>query len=467
MQQFNEAYLNHVNPFTKLAYKDDPAVIALLLTNENDLTQHFGNLMLADKGHPKHNAIFNEDAKKFAESTGLPVNKVTQTWIMGESKIFLSDVEHRFNQKMISHLRNLGAKSMVATTNSWGAMGLFGLPALTDGDLIDAHSYGRAEEFLYNPRYNPGFLTWIGGSQVSGKPLSVTEWNVEPFPVADRFTSALYTAGIASLQGWDAMMLYGYSQHTLGGKVNANNYSTFNDPAITGLMPAAALLFRQGHVAKSKQNYELRLNDQDFFYKKQDPTTSKTIRTLLETSRFTVAMPDTKALSWLGNSKDSEKTVVINDANKDFIPSGQDFVQSDTGELKRDWSKGIHTINTGQSQIASGWIGDQEIKLADVTFKISTKKAVVSVQSLDEKPINKSKKLFLTVMARSSPDKASFFSEPVSGELLISAVSGLKLFPIDSFGDKATALPVKYVKGTYHINLDTKNAAHWFLLSSN
>ncbi|MEQ1545850.1 cellulase family glycosylhydrolase [Methyloglobulus sp.] len=471
MQKFNEAYLNHVNTFTKLAYKDDPAVIALLLTNENDLSQHFGNSLLPNKGVPNHNAIFTNDFKQFSEISGLPVNKVWLTWEMGESKIYLSDVEHRFNQKMITHLRSLGAKSMVATTNSWGKMGLFGLPSLTDGDLIDAHSYSFAEEFNYNPRYNPGFLSWIGAAQVTGKPLSVTEWNVEPFPVADRFSAPVYTASIANLQGWDAMMLYGYSQEKLGGKGKASNYSTYNDPAIMGLMPAAALLYRQNHVSPAKQDYELKLSRDDFFYKRQDPTTSKAIRTLLETSRFTVAVPETKELPWLKGSKQtSSKTLIVSDANKDFIPKGQDFVQSDTGELRRDWGKGIHTINSPKSQIISGWIGGETINLQDVTFKINTKKAVVAIQTLENKPIKKSKAIFITIMARSIPAKdykLPFLSEPVTGEIVVSAPAGLKLFPVNRLGVKDKPVDASYIRGKYHLKLDNRNEAHWFFLADN
>lgn len=471
MQQFNEAYLNHVNPLTKLAYKDDPAVIALLLTNENDLTTHFGNALLWDKGVPKHSALFWRDYTQFSEASGLSKDKVWHTWEMGESKIYLSDVEHRFNQKMISHLRNLGAKSLIATTNSWGGMGLFGLPSLTDGNLIDAHTYGRAEEFNRNPRYNAGFLTWIGAAQVTGKPLSVTEWNIEPFPAPDRFTVPIYTASIANLQGWDAMMLYGYSQNKLEGKMKGNNYSSFNDPAIMGLMPAAALLYRQNHVASAKHNYEIKLSQNDFFYKKQDPTTSKSIRTLLETSRFSVTLPEIKELSWLEGKVNKQTSAckvasIIKDANKDFIPEGQNFVQSDTGELWRDWEKGIHTINTPKSQIASGWIGEETINLQDVTFKISTKKAIVAVQSMEKKPIKQSKSIFITVMARSSPEKESFLSEPVTGDIIVSAPAGLTLFPINNLGNKGKPVNADYNNGKYHIKLDDKNEAHWFILSS-
>ncbi len=466
MQKFNETYLNHVNPFTKLAYKADPALIALLITNENELTQHFGNALLPDYGALKHSAIFNKDAKQFSEVSGLPSDKVWRTWEMGESKIYLSDAEHRFNQKMISHLRGLSAKSMIATTSSWGYMGLFGLPSLTDGDLIDAHSYGVAEELNFNPRYNPGFLTWVGAAQVTGKPLSVTEWNMGSFPIIDRYTMPLFTASIANLQGWDAMMFFGYSFHPLEGKMNGDNFSSFNDPAIMGVMPAAALLYRQNHVSSAKDYYQIKLSREDFFFKKQNPTTSKTIRTLLETSRFSVTMPDTKELPWLQANNALSKASIVNNADKDFIPEGQNFVQSDTGELKRDWEKGIHTISTPKSQIASGWIGGEAINLKDVSFNLATKKATVAVQSLENKPIATSKAIFITVMARSVPENVSFLSEPVVGEILISAPAGLKLFPVNSMGKKEKPVSAGYDHGRYHLKLDDTNDAYWFFLSA-
>ena len=33
-------------------------------------------------------------------------------------------------------------KSPIATTSTWGGNPLSSLPSLTDGDIIDAHSYG-------------------------------------------------------------------------------------------------------------------------------------------------------------------------------------------------------------------------------------------------------------------------------------------------------------------------------------
>ena len=471
MQAFNKAYLTHINQYTQLAYKDDPAVIALLITNENDLTQHFGNALLANKNVPAHHAIFSADADNFSSSHGLSSYKVKSTWLMGESKIYLNDVEHRFNQQMIEHLQGLGVKSLISTSNSWGNMGLFGLPSLTDGSLIDAHAYGKENEFKLNPRQAPGFLTWAGAAQVTGYPLSITEWNIEPFPAKDRFTAPLFVASIASLQSWDAIMLYGYSQIPLGNAGYGSNYSSYNDPAIIGLMPAAALLYRQNHVAPANKSYALKLNRENFFFNRQDPTTSKTIRTILETSRLTIDMPDTPELPWLNtNNTDEENSIVIHDTNIDFIPSGQSFVESDTGELKRNWEKGIHTINTEKSQISAGWIGGETVELKDVTFKIETGNAVVAVQSLDNKAIRESNKIFITVMARSKPENNNqlpFLSEPVTGQLEIYAPGGLKLYPINSYGKQInTPIALNEIQGKYQVNLSPDLKYHWFVLQS-
>jgi hypothetical protein len=469
MQKFNEAYLNHVNPFTKLPYKTDPAVIALLITNENDLSLHYGNNLLPDKNVPVHNELFSKDVKQFTTANGLAYDKAWHTWEMGDAKIYLADAEHRFNQKMTSHLRSFGVKPMIVPTNFWGGMGLYSLPSLMDGNLIDTHAYGKAEELTYNPRYNPGFLSWIGAAQVTGKPLSSTEWNLEPFPVPDRHTMLAYTAAIAGLQGWDAMMLYGYSQAPLDGYSQSNNYSTYNDPAIMGVMPTAALLFRDNHVSQAKQHYEMKLSRDDFFFKKQDPSTSKTIRTLLETSRFTVTVPEIAELPWLKNPvAKSNPATPVSDPDHDFIPTGQNFVESDTGELKRDWEKGIQTIDTVKSQVAAGNIGGEPIQLKNVTINISTKNAFAAAQSLDDEPLKSSKTIFITLMARSMPDKdkRSFLSEPVSGSLEISARQGLKLYPINSRGEKDKAIEVNYEKGRYKLNFDQNNRYHWFLLTS-
>ena len=295
MREFQHQYLNHVNRYTRLAYKDDPAVMGILITNENDLTQRFGNLMLPDKKNPVHNALWTQGYKAFAQKHGLPPNRVFQTWLPGPSKLYLSEAEHQFNQTMIADLRSLGVKAPIATTSSWGEGSLFCLPSLTDGDVIDAHSYGQSEALSTNPRSEANYVSWIGAAKVYGKPLTITEWNV-PYPGVDRFTAPLYVASIAALQGWDAPMLFSYGQLPLAAPGQVETWSTYFDPALTGVMPAAAVAYRQGHVSPARTPYCLMLDPGQLFDRALNPKTSATIRTLTEQSKLTIGLPTVKEL---------------------------------------------------------------------------------------------------------------------------------------------------------------------------
>ena len=195
----------------------------MLLTNENDVTHHFGNTLLPDKKVPHEDSLYMAQAEAFATENGLPKNKSWRSWEQGRRELFLNDLEHKFNVMMIQHLRSLGVKSPIVTTSTWGRNPLSSLPSLTDGDIIDAHSYGGTGVLEANPLSAPNLVDWIAAAQIVDHPLSVAEWNVEPFPVADRHALPLYIAGSADLQGWDAMMQFAYSQQALDSRGKASN----------------------------------------------------------------------------------------------------------------------------------------------------------------------------------------------------------------------------------------------------
>src|SRR5262249_22798266 len=142
MRSFNEAYVNHLNQHTGVRYKDEPAIIAMLITNENDLTNHFGNALLPNASVPWHNARYSQEAGGFASRHGLPKDQVLRSWEHGPSKLFLNEIERRFDVEIIRALRTQGVKVPLVTTSSWAGNPLSSLPALTTGDVIDAHSYG-------------------------------------------------------------------------------------------------------------------------------------------------------------------------------------------------------------------------------------------------------------------------------------------------------------------------------------
>jgi hypothetical protein len=487
MKDFQHQYLGHVNRYTGMAYKDDPTVIGVLITNENDLSFHFGLSFLPDRRKPVHKAIFDREAQAFSQATGLPADRLWRTWEPGPSKYLLAELEHQFNRKMIDDLHLVGVKSPIATTNLWGVNALFSLPSLTDGDVTDVHAYGHAEALSADPRYLPNFLSMAAAAHVYGKPLSITEWNV-PYPESDRFTTPLYLASIASLQGWDAPMLYNYSQREIErpgpeeGKHRINLWSTYYDPAITGVMPAAAIAFRRGHISGARTTYCLKLSPSQLLETMLTPENSATIRTLVEQSRLSIGMPSVKELPWLKPSEPSGDVTVINDPDHDYIPAGQTAVRSDTGELARDWTEGIQTIDTPRTQAVSGWIGGKTLSLKDATFRFRTKKAVVALSSIDDQPLALSRFILVTAVGQARPSPATdmgrrlpdrppehlpFLSEPVIGTVTLKTkTGGLELLSLGADGKVVSRSAPLVDKGTISIQLPSSRGTHWYVLKS-
>ena len=189
MERFNEAYVNHLNRYTGLRYKDDPAIVAMLITNENDVTHHFANVCCPTKTCRTRIHFIWPRPKRSQHKTDCR-RTAWRSWEQGPSKLFLNDLEHKFNVTMIRHLRSLGVKSPIVTTSTSGGIPLSSLPSLTDGDIIDAHSYGGVESAREaNPLHAANLIDWIAAAQIVDHPLSVSEWNVEPyrFRIATRF----------------------------------------------------------------------------------------------------------------------------------------------------------------------------------------------------------------------------------------------------------------------------------------
>lgn len=467
MKRFAQDYLTHVNAYTGLAYKDDPAIAAVLITNENDITHHFGNALLPDKEVPKHSRLFMDEAKAFAARHDLPEDKTWRSWEHGPSKLFLNDLEHRFNVDMIEHLRSLGVKVPIATTSTWGGNGLSSLPALTTGDVIDAHSYGGLGQLEKNPLTSDGMINWLGAAQVVNTPLTVTEWNAEPFPVPDRHSLPLYVAGTASYQGWDALMQYAYSQQAFNKAwQSADNWHAYNDPALLATLPAAALLYRRGDVHEANTRYVFAPSADTLFNRSISPSESVLLRTAMEKGKLQIAMPPTPALPWLQPSVIPADAKVLHDPDQSLLDAGANEATSDTGELKRNWQQGLYTIDTPLTQAATGWLGGQSISLGTIEVRVKTAYASVVVQSLDAKPLGQSRELLISLGTRAVPkenDKTPFNVEPLEGTLSIKAAKGLKLFS-HSAASPPKELPVSYQDGRYLISFDGQQMSNWLFL---
>ena len=474
MLKFADQYLLRTNPYTGKRYPDEPTLFAVLVTNENDVTFHHGAAAFAGKNNPVHSRLFQTLARRIAGHRNLPLPSDAELSAPGPSKMLLGEMEYLFDRRAIEHLRGTGVRALVAPTSFWGAETLSSLPPLASGDIIDVHSYGAAESLGTNPHFEPNFLAWIGAAQVAGKPLSITEWNVE-YPNRDRFVAPLYVAAVASLQGWDAPMIYGYTGGALGPPDHPDARSTWNDPALTALMPAAAVLFRSRHVREAMKTYRLDLTRENLYYERTSPETSVALRTLVEQSKLTIGLADIPELGWDdGLSTRSPDVIAFADTGHDFLPPGQTYVVSDTGELRRDWAAGIETIDTPLSQAAIGWVGGRHLNLRDVTFDVQTPKATVAVTSLDGQPIATSRQMLVTAVgqvAASPGGGLPFVAQPIAAMLTLRTSVPLRLVPLapgthpgSGAGTKLSMIePLR--RGTEQIfTLPRGLPTHWFML---
>jgi len=475
-KKFNKELLTRINPYTKLTLKDDPAVMGFMITNENDITQHYGNSFLKTKGHPYHQSLFDDEVKTFAKKFGLPANKVAETWKPGPAKYLLNDLEARFNKDMINYLHELGVKVPITTTSLWGRnSALYSLPALTTGDIVDAHGYAeggvlKKSPLQKDPNYDPNFLHMIGQGHVANKPFAITEYNVgKRFDLDNAYIPAVMVSAMAAFQSWDAIMLFGYSNDRLKGG-RASPWSSYMHPAIMGVIPAMALLYREGHVSPAKKTIILAPGNNELF-ENLSSKTSVLLRTTLEQHRMVISMPESKILPWLIPSKIAKDANVIRDFNKNILPENQDYIVSDTGELKRNWRTGIMTINTAKSQLVMGRIGGRVIKLNDITVNAETSEAAVIFTSLDQKSIKSSKRILVSAVAKVANIKVkrrSFYtSEPVKAKITFSSIyKGLRLVTLLSDGEEGRSQSLKRNKdGDYSFELSEKDKTHWYIIT--
>jgi hypothetical protein len=260
-------------------------------------------------------------------------------------------------------------------------------------------------------------------------------------------------------------MVYAYAQVPLNDAGTPSNWHAFNDPSLISTLPAAALLYRQGHVKEASTTYALAPDKEQLFYQSNSPENSIAARTASERGKLVIIMPKVSELPWLKSGTIPQDATVIHDLNQSMIETNATEVLSDTGEIRRSWTKGIYTINTPRTQAAMGWLGNGSVVLPDVKFDIKTRNASVAVQSLDGLPINQSANLMISLGAQSIPtgNTLPFRSEPVVGQLTIRARKGLKLTE-RTIDQKEKEIPVVFSHDKYVINLESSLKTSWLFL---
>lgn len=475
MDEFARAYLDRPNVHTGRTIASDPAIAMVLLTNENDIDHHFGSLMLPGSGRPVHEALLRKRVEAFAARTKVSVEAALRVWEGGPAKLALADIEHQWGTAAIAKLRKLGVRAPIAVTNVWGDEGLYSVPALTAGDIIDVHSYGGPESLATNPHHEANFLAMAGLGAVLGKPHALSEFNVPP-PAPDRYIGPMYVAAVSAFQGWDAPLLYAYTLEARRPTV-PQEFSAWVDPSSMGLMPAAAILYRRQDVAPAKKRVVLAPPAAQVYGSIRHVANSAALRTGLEQSQVVIALPDAPELTWdrkpdLAREKAAGATIVT-DLDQDLLPAEATTITADTAEFARDFIEGRWVLSTPRSQAASGWIGGTRIELGDGWVELDNPGATFVWTSLDDQPIASSARVLVTAVGASAPmpGRAEFRAAPIRGRFAIRSKTELELVPLanttGSSGGKLdgrVGIAGKREGDLLVFEFDGRVATHWWIL---
>lgn len=467
-QAFSRKLLSHVNPYTGVAYRDEPAVVLMEFANENDL-------MTQQVSLEPYRSRLEQRFRTWAAERGIEVPAGEVKFDNGRDPYlpFLVDVQREYYEQMTAFMRELGVR-IPLTGSNWSRNAAL-LAALEPLDYTDSHAYhhhpfgGRVANRPFIGQTG-NMMQWLSFNRLAGKPFFVSEWDT-PWPNEHRAELILWIAGVAALQDWGGLTVYTY-RHSAATPIDwlSGAFETFNDPCRFGLFPAAALIYRRGDVAPAREKVTVSIpRDRAVHAPSPSPygTAALTLTPEVHRTEVTLGEPGPDA----GRVVGPDERVI----------SPDEVVRSDTGELtRRLGEQGYGTIDTPRSQAAYGFLGAAgELTLSDVTLRVQTPFAVVAVSSLTDKPIAATNRLLVTAVARSentamrwnarrnglvSNGTGPILVEPVVGELSLRLRrSGWRVVPLAADGGRGEPVATTAGNGALRLPLGAARTIYYLL----
>lgn len=211
---FSRNWLTHVNPYTGVALKDEPALISLSLINEGNLNSTWkGEAFVAD--------FFEQEFRKWREKNAAKFPAGTTEDVMFSQ--FLVECNDNGFQKMKKFVRELGVQCPISDQN------MRSQPLLSvmrdQYDYVDNHGYWEHPTFpntawkLPSAHQNQSVLAReaelpasLMSSRIFNKPMMITEFDYAA-PNVNRAEGAVVMGSYAALQDWDALFQFAYAHN--------------------------------------------------------------------------------------------------------------------------------------------------------------------------------------------------------------------------------------------------------------
>jgi len=364
---FTRTLLTHVNPYTGLALKDEPAMIVL--------------------------SLVNEDNKPRAEDAEL------QMAVHREQLAFLRD--------------EIGTKCLLTSLNMCSAPSYTVRRSLFD--VVDLHMYFSHPAKDGHRRWYPGVFSsqldatsapaaiWRGNffQRLWGKPCVTTEFR-HCMPNVFRSEAGPLMGAYGALQDWDALMGYGYAEGAASLRDrnwNANAFDTANDPLSLFGEKITILLFRRGDVRSARQKLCVTV-PADILNRKDLPKTFK-----LPASSLGLLHAVGSVCGAPPAGMPAVPLAELAAYAKANLPT-QGVYTSDTGEICLDTKRRTFRVATPRSEtltLSEGALDGRFLSVSEVRAPVT-----VSAHALDDKPLAESKSVLMFHLSDSANTGEAF-----------------------------------------------------------
>ena len=489
----------HVNPYTGLAYKDDPVFVLTEITNECDLFQDFAGVKYDHVPETYYINEFRQMFRDWLQEKGLegdweniPLYAPDENFVR-----FKYDVTKKYYKEMYDHMRSIGVKIPITGTN-WSCLVTGFLKSHEDLDYTDSHHYyydwgwGNTERVCKNFSITSSPIAFpnMPKLRLDNKPFFVSEWDM-PWPNSYRAEGAIYYAAVGALQGWSGFTIHTYSYSTRLDKIDIMGrelttpvagipyregiFSTWNDPAKFGLFYHAALMVRRCDITKA--NKKVAVYSPDFT---KAHTTS--LNGLLEQHQAVTVFED--------KLPEGYDELVLDSAEYPHPVPGK--IMSDNGQMWRDLNLQIGGIDTARTKILYGFLGrgnngsshrkplNRSFEVDGMSVLSRTDFAVVALSSLTDAPIEESDNMLLTTIGRAHNTdqvfdgeklldlgRAPIVAEVIDADIKIRVKGGerLKVWGINAEGFYAGKMATTYEDGILSFSVGNKdNPACYYLI---
>ncbi|NMA47560.1 MAG: hypothetical protein GX945_13450 [Lentisphaerae bacterium] len=468
-KEFSANLWNHVNPYTKLAYKDDPAIALMEFANENDL---FTQKVTLEPYRTRFEAMYRAWAAQ--QQITLPEGAIDFTVTTDPMMQFFIHVTDEYHRTMSDFLRGIGVK-VPMTGSNWSRNAAL-LASVAKTDYTDSHAYWnhphRDGSFGTSSmlRNQGTIMDGLGFMRVADKPFFVSEWDA-PWPYEYRAELPLWLAAVAAFQDWHGLTVYTYRHSSQVPMEHINGaFETFNDPARFGLMPIAALIYRREDVRRGSDRQAVAI-PMSLAASAKSPSGYgvPAYRGLAELRPFHTQLT-------------ADDNIPAGALGPDSPSLAEDLRRSSTGEIVRDRAKATLTIDTPRTQVVQAFFSDEAPALSTSALTVNSRNryATIGLSSLSGAPIDQSRQLLLTTVGRAentdfaynlmrnrrlSTGKGPILMDPICARISIATQQqGLKVKPLAANGQKLAPIPAQWADGKLSFTVNEADASLYFVI---